>query len=202
MDGYVRVLLKEMIKEVGEDRVKSILSGFLCPINKDVEGFLKQKAIEFDKQGISSTHLIFTSFKSEPVLIGYFALANKCIDVPIKKLSSNMRKRMARFGPRHNDNTLIQIALPLIAQLGKNYAEGYNKLISGDELLKIAIEQIQEVQRILSGKFTYLECEDTPKLKEFYSSNGFVEFSERPLDEEETAVMKGSRLVQMIRYIG
>jgi len=202
MDGYVRVLLREMVKTLGEDRVKSILSGFLCPKNPDVEYFLKQKAIEFDKQSISSTHLIFTSYRSNPVLIGYFTLANKCIDIPLNKLSSSMKKRIARFGARNSDGRLIQIALPLIAQLGKNYNGGYNNLISGDELLKIAIEQIQEGQRIFGGKCAYLECEDIDKLKDFYKSNGFVEFSERALDDDEAGVLKGNRLIQMIRYIG
>lgn len=39
MTGYGLVNLKEMIEEVGEDRVKEILSAFSCPLNKDVEFF-------------------------------------------------------------------------------------------------------------------------------------------------------------------
>ena len=69
MDGFISIALSDMLKAEGEDRVKSILSNFSCPLNRDVEQFIKNKAIEFDKQGIAATHLIFTSFKGEPVLI-------------------------------------------------------------------------------------------------------------------------------------
>ena len=44
MDEYSRILLKEMVAEIGEDRVQPLPSDFSCPLNKDVEGFLKQKA--------------------------------------------------------------------------------------------------------------------------------------------------------------
>lgn len=79
MTGYGLVNLKEMIEEVGEDRVKEILSAFSCPLNKDVEFFLHNKAIEFAKQGIAQTQLVFTSYKGEPVLVGYFTLSNKVL---------------------------------------------------------------------------------------------------------------------------
>ena len=44
-DGYALVLLSDMLDELGEDATKSILSEFSCPKNKDVETFLKKKAI-------------------------------------------------------------------------------------------------------------------------------------------------------------
>lgn len=36
-----------MLAELGENEVKGILSPFLCPLNKDVEDFIQNKAIEF-----------------------------------------------------------------------------------------------------------------------------------------------------------
>ena len=38
-------------------------------MNEDVEKFLKEKAIEFSKQGLASTHLIFSSYQEKLVLI-------------------------------------------------------------------------------------------------------------------------------------
>ena len=71
MAGYVKVNLKEIIDELGEDRAKSILADFVCPLNKDVEYFLKNKAIEFSKQGLSTTYLIFVSHQKEYKLVAY-----------------------------------------------------------------------------------------------------------------------------------
>ena len=56
MSGYKKILLSDMIEQLGEIETKTILSDFSCPLNKDVETFLRTKAIEFAKQRIASTH--------------------------------------------------------------------------------------------------------------------------------------------------
>lgn len=43
MTGYNLVKLEDMITELGEDRVKTILLSFSSPNNKDVEHFLTIK---------------------------------------------------------------------------------------------------------------------------------------------------------------
>lgn len=92
MIGYNLVILKDLLEIVGEDRVKSILSDYVCPQNKDVEYFLSNRAIEFEKQGISTTYLIFASHKNEVRLFGYFAIVIKGISVPDKRqMSGNLR---------------------------------------------------------------------------------------------------------------
>lgn len=68
MTGYRVVNLGILIEELGEDTVKDILSSFSCPLNPDVEGFLKHKAIDFAKQSWAQTHLVFASFKNQWVL--------------------------------------------------------------------------------------------------------------------------------------
>lgn len=84
--------------------------------------------------------------------------------------------------------------------LEKNFNHGYNALISGDELLKIAIDEIKLVQQSLGGKVVYIECEDVERLKEFYGRNGFVEFDKRKLDTDETDI-DGQYLIQMLKYL-
>ena len=94
-----------------------------------------------------------------------------------------------------NDNFVIMA--PLIAQLGKNYDNGCEKLITGDELLKMALDKIRLAQRIIGGKVVYVECEDVDFLKDFYQSNGFVVFGSRKLDKDERTEMCGTHLVQL-----
>ena len=65
MTGYVQISLKDMLDQFGDDQsVKKILSEFSCPLNADVERFLKNSAIEFAKQSIAPTYLVFSSYKS------------------------------------------------------------------------------------------------------------------------------------------
>lgn len=201
MTGYRVVNLALLIEELGEDAAKSILSNFSCPLNPDVEFFLSKKAIDFAKQGWAQTHLVFASYKDVPVLVGYFALSNKTICVPGKNLSQTLKKRLAKFATYDSTTKAYVLSAPLIAQLGKNYYNGYDQLITGDELLDQACSKIGKIQFDLGGKFTYIECEDKPKLIDFYSRNGFCKFDIRKLDRDETEMLHGEYLVQMLKYI-
>ena len=200
MTGFKIVNLKMLIEEAGEERTKELLSGFSCPLNPDVEYFLRQKAIEFSKRGFSQTHLVFASFRGKPEIAGYFCLASKYIAVDASKLSKTLRKRIKQFSFYDKRIKEYCLSAPLIAQLGKNYRDGLNSLISGDELLKLACNKVSSIQFDLGGKFVYLECEDKPKLLEFYSSNGFCEFARRSLDADEKG-LDGEYLIQMLKYI-
>jgi hypothetical protein len=201
MRGYQLSLLKDMVVELGERKTQVILSQFSCPLNRDVEAFLHNNAIEFAKQGIASTHLVSAFHRDKPVIIGYFTLANKNIIVSNNSMSNTQRKRINKFGVYDPDRKGYRIAAPLIAQLGKNYSNGYDKLITGDELLLLACQQVAQVQEIIGGKFVYLECEDNLKLIDFYASNGFVNFGIRQLDKDEKDLFEGNFLIQMLRYL-
>lgn len=204
MTGYRVVNLKALIEELGEDTAIGILSKFSCPLNPDVEFFLSKKAIEFAKNGWAQTHLVFASFKNEWVLVGYFALANKYMNISAKRLgkaSSSLRRRISKFATFDPRLKAYILAAPLIAQLGKNYANGYDKLITGSELLNEACAKIARLQFDVGGKFAYLECEDKPQLTDFYSRNGFCEFDTRQLDKDEEDKFEGKYLVQMLKYI-
>lgn len=200
MDGFLKVSLKKLIENIGEDRVKAILSEFYCPLNSDIEIFLKSKAVEFEKQGISATQLIFASYKNDLVLVGYYTLSTKAFNISKSAISKTLSKRINKFATYSPELRAYILPAPLIAQLGKNYAGNHNKLLTGDELLAMAIDDIRLIQQLAGGKVVYIECEDKPKLTDFYSSNGFVTFGKRPLDKDETN-LTGDYLVQMLKYL-
>lgn len=203
MTGFKIVNLKKLINAIGEDEVKRILSDFSCPNNADVEKYLKTKAIEFAKHGWAQTHLVYASYKHEPVLVGYFALADKYIhiDAHHTKMSSTLRKRISAFATYDQDLKCYRMTAPLIAQLGKNFSHNYNKLITGDELLQIACDKVKSIQVDLGGKFTYLECEDKPILVDFYERNSFWNFGRRPLDADEKDDFGTPYLIQLLKYL-
>lgn len=116
------------------------------------------------------------------------------------KSGSKLRSRINQFATYDSDSKSYILPAPLIAQLGKNYSNGYNNLITGDELLAEACNKIKRMQFDMGGKFAYLECEDKHKLTSFYKKNGFWEFDKRKLDKDETDKLDGDYLVQMLKY--
>ena len=198
--GFWQSNLRDLLAELGEERTSEILSAFECPLNPDVQSFLREKAILFSKHGYASTYLVFASYQGSVVLIGYYALAMKAVVIKGSLLSSQWRGRPRRFAFYDSDLKQFTLSLPLIGQLGKNYAHHYDRLISGDDLLGIACETVREIQLMSSGKMVYLECEDVLPLTSFYERNGFFRFANRNLDGDERDLSQTPYLVQMIKY--
>ena len=88
----------------------------------------------------------------------------------------------------------------LIGQLGKNFSSGNNLLISGHELLNLALQKIYEAQKLIGGRIVYVECEDKEKLLSFYDKNDFQLVGKRMLDGDETD-LNGSYLMQLYRCL-
>lgn len=206
LTGFSVVSVREMLEELdspeqsGESRVKAILSSFRCPMNRDVEQFIRTKAVEFDKQAIARSYVVLTSHQKKPVLVGYFTIALKSIRIEKSALNRSTRDRIKRFASYSKDTDTYTMSSPLIAQLGKNYADEYNRLITGDELLTFALEKVSEIHFLGGGRIVYLECEEQEKLLRFYQSHGFVPFGRRPLDGDERGLMQSRYLIQMLKY--
>ena len=198
--GFWQSNLRDLLAELGEERTSEILSAFECPLNPDVQSFLREKAILFSRHGYASTYLVFASYQGSVVLIGYYALAMKAVVIKGSLLSSQWRGRLRRFAFYDSDLKQFTLSLPLIGQLGKNYAHHYDRLISGDDLLGIACETVREIQLMSSGKMVYLECEDVLPLTSFYERNGFFRFANRNLDGDERDLSQTPYLVQMVKY--
>lgn len=173
MSGIRTFNLQDLVDAIGSQRVQVMLDEYSCPLNHDIEEFLQKRAVGFAAQGIAQTHLVFHTEDEGVLLIGFYSLTNKVLSVNRDDVSKTMFKRFRRFGLCDEDAGTVYLAVPLIAQLGKNYAGGCDLLISGDELLRLACERVSDLQHDLGGKLVYLECEDTPALVRFYEDNGF-----------------------------
>ena len=90
--AYSVIHLGDMIETLGEDQCKQLFASFLCPLDYDIEYFLKDKAIIFQKMGVSRTYLVYTSYKDDQVLVGYFSLAFKAVVIR-KNVNKTMRKK-------------------------------------------------------------------------------------------------------------
>ncbi|WP_409967502.1 N-acetyltransferase [Bengtsoniella intestinalis] len=191
-----------LIEEIGEDATEGMLSCFSCPMNPDVEHFLKHNAIDFAKQGKSQTHLVIQLVNGKPAILGYYTLVNKPITVEKDAIGSKTKEKLiAKFSEDNEALGCYVMALPLIAQLGKNYAEGLNEHLNGIDLLKSACEKIKGIQRDIGGRYTYVECEEKEKLLSFYERNDFVRFGKRDLDAKEQEGHGETYLVQLLKCI-
>ena len=78
------VSLQRLLEEADDNKkIISILKTFKSNHNKDDEFFLQEKSIEYEKAGLSTTHLVFSKNYD---LLGYFSLANKPLLSPKKIL--------------------------------------------------------------------------------------------------------------------
>lgn len=177
--------LDSLYDALGEKKLQEILNDFECSKNMEVKKFLKEKAIPLSKQGISKTYIITTSVEENNIIVGYFSIANKMTKIKKNFFRGKTRRRFERFAEIEENTNTYFAYLPLIGQLGKNFYNNYNEYITGDIILHLACKQVCEVQKMIGGRFVFLECEDIPKLKDFYESNGFMCYSKRELGKYE-----------------
>ena len=78
MDLHVFQLC-DLINEIGEEITKKFLADFSCPINQDIESFIKEKAILFEKMDKSRTYIILGINETDIAPVAYFTLANRPI---------------------------------------------------------------------------------------------------------------------------
>lgn len=191
MEHYVVVNLGRVLELNGEDKCSNLLSSFICKKNIDVQKYLTQNAIDFNKQRIAITYLVFYIKDEKAKLVGYYTLTNKCVSVPLENISKTLQKKISKFAHFDESGQSFQLPMPLIAQLGKH--DLYVDLLDGNELLKLATSRVKQAQRIIGGKTTYIECASEPKLEEFYKNNKFVWFGKNENDSNGV-------LDQMIYY--
>jgi len=172
------ISLRDILSESPEGSVSDMLSKFSCERDKDVESFLKEKAIVQEKKHISRTYLIFTT-GSCTELLAYFTIAVSTMDVTGIVCSKEMQKKM-------NINRGLAQSY-LLGQLGK--CDGSPKGLG-----KFAVEQATD--RIIAANLNVgcrvirVDCKQS--LVKYYEGIGFM-FARHNYNDD---------LVQMVRIIG
>ena len=192
----IRRYLNSDNPKLGESRLLQVLSGFSCPKNPDVERFLKKNSIEFTKKNQSVTYLVFDVSSME--LVGYFTIALKPLTVRGETVSNTVKKKLMRVSELDEQSQTYTMSAYLIAQLGKNFKNGAEKKITGEELLELAWDIVEKMQYMGGGMVTFLEAENSERLLSFYQANRFQTFDTRQTatDSEEP-----HELVQLLRLL-
>ena len=192
----IRRYLNSDNPKLGESRLLQVLSGFSCPKNPDVERFLKKSSIEFTKKNQSVTYLVFDVSSME--LVGYFTIALKPLTVRGETVSNTVKKKLMRVSELDEQSQTYTLSPYAIAQLGKNFKNGAEKKITGEELLELAWDIVEKMQYMGGGMVTFLEAENSERLLSFYQANRFQTFDTRQTatDSEEP-----HELVQLLRLL-
>ena len=199
------VSLRSLLEQMDEEDVfKDVLFLFESKdcegthSSKDIEAFLhnRNKAVSFEKQGISRTYLVFYNEVNFSYLAGYFSIANKNLQISennFNRLTRTKQKMFQEFGYESDKKNFISPAI-LIGQFGKNYnvPKGLKaaQIVNGDDLMASSIEIIKEAYKLIGGKVLYLECEDHEKLTGFYERHGFAKLEIPRQDDELLIYMK------------
>jgi len=176
--------------------LEQILSSFSCAQDEDIENFIRNRAIEFERLSKARTYLICDQEAMETQgvvrILGYISLAIKVLQIP-EGVSIRQRKNLDGFSGKIHNEPITEIPCYLIGQLARNDTADRTRL-SGSDLLEEARRIIINAVEAVGGRFMMIECHDEAKLIQFYRNNGFEEIARIP-DEGRPMVQMLCKLV-------
>ena len=193
-DYKIQRLSELLAIENGEIYFNAVVETFKSP-NKDVEHFLKTKAVQTTKLNTATTYLVYIERSALEIdLVGYFSLAIKMLTLKKSSLSKSSQRIISRFGYYDDDSESYKIPAILVAQFGKNFSEA-SVSISGSDLMAITLHQVKNALSFLSGKTVFLESEKKEKLIDFYTENGFTVLDNEVLSKNKKELMQLYKLL-------
>ena len=184
VDGNETIIpLKRLLETYEEEKVKNLLNSFSCSKNSDVENFLKNSAILFEKLNKSRTYLIFK--KETTDILAYFTLTMSILKI-VDNISKKILKRLDGISKEKKEFPVY-----LIGQLGKN--DKFWNEINGKEILQEAIDTICNTNELVGGRVILIETLNNKNLIKFYEDNGFKILQKR-IDKK---LDKNTKYIQM-----
>lgn len=182
MINYKVIPLGEILnKEYDVQLIEQAFKEFSCQRETDLENFLIQKAIPYEKTNYGKTHLIIDEGKLKNegkfVVAAYFTIAQNSID--ISQLSGKKKRKM--LGAYPGRDSLNSIPSYLIGQLGRCGAYS-GKELSGQQILDECYHAISIAARVVGGNLLIVECRECMYDK-FYEKKGFKKLYDELSDE-------------------
>jgi hypothetical protein len=173
-----------------EQMAQELISIFSCRNDADIENFLKNRAIHFDKIGKSRTFIIFDEDADDFSILAYFTIALQILKVP-ESLSNRKIKDFDGFSAKINGEKITEFPVMLIGQIGKN--DLHKDKITGYKVMEYCMSTLLDGQMRLGGRIIMLECKDIPYLLEFYEQFGFMKLDR---DYEEGELIQFIKILQ------
>jgi hypothetical protein len=165
--------LQERINDDNAELLEHIIKEFSCEKDPDVEWFIKNNALNYERKGLSRTYLYIADVTGFPVIAAYFTLAITATS--FEGISKSRKAKVLGFKPGRD--TKDHFGGILIGQLART--DGFDQSdISGQEMLEDAEVLIEKGRYYLGGKIVYLDCKE-PLIK-FYEQNGYTLVTQTP----------------------
>jgi hypothetical protein len=172
----VLVSLQEQFKDAKPKLLSQMIEGFFCAKDPDVEWFIKNNALNYERKGLSRTYLYVIHQEDDPIIVAYFTLAITATS--FEGISRSRKAKVLGFKPGRDAKD--HFGGILVGQLAR--ADGFDSSdISGQEMIEDAEELIEKGRYYLGGKIVYLDCKD-PLIK-FYEKNGYISVIQTPYSD-------------------
>ncbi|MCB4762230.1 MAG: hypothetical protein LGB78_04345 [Sulfurovum sp.] len=152
--------------------VKKLLKTFSCTRNRDLQDFLYNRAVTFEKNLRSRTYLYINNTTQE--VAAYFTITINTLHTD--SISPEVIELLDGY-----KNDVASIPCFLIGQLGKSDKFEPRKI--GEYILNDAIEIIDQSQKSLGGRFILLDAINKEQVIKFYEANAFFPIEEDPHSE-------------------
>ena len=181
-------------KEVLVEALKS----FKCCKDLDVERFLREDAIDFEKRGLATTYLLLNKSAlnaGELKIDGYFSLTHKAVAFN-EDVSKSKRGKVSG---KKNSEMASFILIGQLAKYMEEIEEGKieSSEITGEELLNDAFQIISNCSDYIINRNIIVECKPIEKVRTLYKTYGF---SDLQFDDEDNLHMMYLKLKNRITF--
>ena len=158
--------LMDFLENKSANQVKKLLKTFHCEINPDLQDFLHNKAITFERNLRSRTYL-YASNENKGI-VSYFTLAINYLE------TDKFKSEIIQILDGNTSYTSQTKAIPcyLIGQLA--VSDDYKGLGIGNFLLTDALKIADNAHASFGGRFVLIDSVNHSKVIEFYERNSFI----------------------------
>ena len=170
MIDYIVVSVADILENQQDIDLTDIFKKFSCKKELDLEKFLHDKCLNYEKAGTCRTYLMLDKeelYKRIKIkILAFFSISTTTLE--ITDFSNRTKKKILGPLPQQNKDF---IPVFLIGQLGRN--DNCNKeQLPGEEIIGECLAAIKRAQEIVGGRIALVECRE--HLVKFYESHGFV----------------------------
>ena len=165
--------MMDAIATMPQETLHNLIGQFTNDRDRDIEAFLREKAVSSELRGLASTYMIVSSddWTGELRIEAYFTLLHKSFEI-LPSVSKSARKRIF-LGCDNGEKSQHFV---LIAQLGKHISSDWESKMTVEEILGNAFDVIHESDEIIACPNVLLECDiDRTGLHKHYHDYGFRE---------------------------
>ena len=162
-ESFSMYQLSELIDGISSKRkVKELLQTFSCSRNPDLQDFLHNKALTFEKHLRSRTYLYIDNGTKE--VSAYFTISIATLH------TDGISSEVIKILDGYQENT-TSIPCFLIGQLGKS--DHYKSKKIGKFIIEDSIEIIDKLHNAVGGRFILLDAINMEKVVSFYEDSLF-----------------------------